>query len=227
VTDVHPRVEQRAGIGVVRVGRKPDPLAFVPMQHQTWAGRFDDPDRLWRTLYTASGEHGAWVEVLGRFRVHPDTQAALDEIAEEPGDVAPVPAGTVSLAWLASRSIGHAKVMARVADLASADTLRWLDLRPALRPMLDELQIKDLDLSVATAQSRPITQAIARELRLHADAHAIQYPSRYGAPTTCYALFESTGDLPLIEPVAPPAGADLKSEALTQAMVLHGLQWEE
>jgi hypothetical protein len=90
VTDVHPRVEQRAGIDVVRVGRKPDPLAFVPMQYQTWAGRFDDPDHLWRTLYTASDEHGAWVEVLGRFRAHPETQAALDEIVEEPDDAAAV-----------------------------------------------------------------------------------------------------------------------------------------
>lgn len=62
VTKVHPRVEQRAGIHVVRVGRKPDPDAFVTFQHQTWAGRFDDPDRLWRTLYAASDEHGAWVE---------------------------------------------------------------------------------------------------------------------------------------------------------------------
>jgi len=227
VTEVHPNVEQRAGIDVVRVGRKPDPLAFVPMQHQTWAGRFDDPDRLWRTLYTASDEHGAWLEVLGRFRAHPDTQAALDDIIEEPGDAAPIPAGTVSLAWLATRAIGHAKVMARVADLASADTLRWLDLRPTLRPMLDSLGVEDIDLSVATGQHRLITQTIARELRLHADADAIQYPSRYGAPTTCYALFETAGELPLIEPTAPAAGVDLKSEALTEAMVLHGLQWEE
>lgn len=227
MTQVHPHVEQRAGIDVVRVGRKPDPLAFVPIQHQTWAGRFDDPDRLWRTLYVASDEHGAWVEVLGRFRTHTDTQAALDEIVDEPGDPAPIPAGTVSMAWLATRAIGHAKVMARVADLASADTLRWLDLRPALRPMLADLGVEDLDLSVATGQHRPITQVIARELRLHADADAIEYPSRYGAPTTCHALFESTGDLPLIEPTAPPSGVDLQSEALTQAMVLHGLQWEE
>ncbi len=197
------------------------------MQHQTWAGRFDDPDHLWRTLYTAGDEHGAWVEVLGRFRTHPETQAALDEIVEEPGDAAPMPAGTVSLAWLATRRIGHAKVMARVADLAAADTLRWLDLRPTLRRMLEAVQIDDLDLSVATGQHRHLTQAIARELRLHADADAIQYPSRYGTPTTCYALFESANDLPLIEPVAPPAGADLNSPALTEAMILHGLQWEE
>jgi len=228
VTQVQPHVEQRAGIDVVRVGRKPDPLVFVPMQHQTWAGRFDDPDHLWRTLYTASDEHGAWVEVLGRFRAHPETQSALDDIIDEFGDAAPIPAGTVSLAWLATRAIGDATVMARIADIASADTLRWLDLRPALRPMLDDLKnVEDLDLSVATGQHRQTTQAIARELRLHANADAILYPSRYGAPSTCYALFESTGDLPLIEPTAPPAGVDLKSEALTEAMVLHGLQWQE
>lgn len=226
MTDVNPHVEQRAGIDVVRVGRKPDPLAFVPMQHQTWAGRFDDPDRLWRTLYTANDEHGAWVEVLGRFRAHPAAQAALAEIVDEPGDPAPIPAGTVSLTWLATRAIGHAKVMSRVAGLASADTLRWLDLRPTLRSMLDNLGVEDLDLSVATGQHRSITQAIAHELRLHADADAIQYPSRYGTPTTCYALFESTGNLPLIEPTGPPEGVDLKSDALSEAMILHGLQWE-
>jgi len=197
------------------------------MQHQTWAGRFDDPDHLWRTLYTAGDEHGAWVEVLGRFRAQPDTQAALNGIVEEPGDAAPIPAGTVSLAWLATRAIGNAEVMARIADLASADTLRWLDLRPALRAMLDEREVQDLDLSIATGRHRPITQAIARELRLHADADAIEYPSRYGTPTTCYALFESTGDLPLIEATAPPIGVDLKGEALSEAMVLHRLQWEE
>jgi hypothetical protein len=145
VTEVLPRVEQHAGIDIVRVGRKPDPLAFVPLQHQTWQGRFDDPDRLWRTLYTASDEHGAWVEVLGRFRAHPDTQTALDQVVDEADDPTPIPAGTVSPAWLA----------------------------------------------------------------------------------TCYALFESTGDLPLIEPTAPPAGADLNSNALSRAMILHGLQWQE
>lgn len=128
-----------------------------------------------------------WVEVLGRFRAHPETQAALQEIVTERGDAASIPAGTVSLAWLATRAIGYAKIMARIADLAAADTLRWLDLRPALRPMLDELDIEGLDLSVATGQHRRVTQAIARELRLHADADAIQYPSRYGAPTSCYA----------------------------------------
>lgn len=48
---------------MVRVGRGPDPLDFVPLADQTWEGRDDDPDRTWRTLYLASDAYGAWVEV--------------------------------------------------------------------------------------------------------------------------------------------------------------------
>ena len=63
-----PAVRQRADIAAVRVGRDPDPLDFVPLAYQTWEGRYDDPDRTWRTLYLASDAYGAWVGVLGRFR---------------------------------------------------------------------------------------------------------------------------------------------------------------
>lgn len=227
MTEPHPAVEQRAGVRIVRVGRGPDPLAFVPLQHQTWAGRFDDPEQVWRTLYAASDEHGAWVEVLGRFRSHAETQAELEAVTSEPGDSEPVRAGTVSLAWLASRMVGSADMMARVADLAVAATLRWLDLRPAIRHQLDAHGIDELDLSAATSRVRAVTQAVARELRLHAEADAVEYPSRYGAPTTCYALFETTGNLPLVEPVGKPRGVDLKGTPLAEAMALHGLQWDE
>jgi len=41
---------------------------WTSCRSNTWEGRYNDPDRTWRTLYLASDAYGAWVEVLGRFR---------------------------------------------------------------------------------------------------------------------------------------------------------------
>lgn len=220
-----PSVEQRGGLRVVRIGRRPDPLAFVPMSAQTWAGRFDDPDRLSRTLYTAMDEYGAWVEVLGRFRAHLPTGTSLDAIAGEGGDREPVLPGTVSLTWIASRAVGHAQVLARVVELGSDVTLRWLDLRPPIREILASRHIADVDLSAVTGPDRSLTQAVARELRLWGQADALLYPSRYGAPTTCVALFEPREGLPRIEPITEPVRVDPIGDSLEDAMALHGLRW--
>ncbi len=65
---IQPAVRQRVDVAAVCVGRGPDPLDLVPLAYQTWEGRYDDPDRTWRTLYLASHAYGTWVEGLGRFR---------------------------------------------------------------------------------------------------------------------------------------------------------------
>jgi hypothetical protein len=54
-----PAVRRRAKVTAVRVGRRPDPLRFVPLAYQSWEGRDDDPDRTWRTLYRAGDAYGA------------------------------------------------------------------------------------------------------------------------------------------------------------------------
>jgi hypothetical protein len=57
-----------------RLGRADDPLAFGPRDHCPWDGRWDDPERSFRTLYAAAdrltalkvvdlrGEDRGWVE---------------------------------------------------------------------------------------------------------------------------------------------------------------------
>jgi hypothetical protein len=66
--------------------------------------------------------------------------------------------------------------------------------------------VRDLDLSAATGPLRELTQAIARELYLHGDTLAIDYPSRHGETIRCIAVFETDGDLPVIEPVGTAYG---------------------
>lgn len=221
-----PAVRQRADVAAVRVGREPQPLDFVPLEYQTWEGRYDDPDRTWRTLYLARDAYGAWVEVLGRFRPHDDLAAALKDIIDEDGDPAPMPAGRVPLSWLSNRRVAHARIMGRFADIGDPDTLRWLAAR--LPEVLVRSGVRDLDLSAATGPHRELTQAIARELHLHADTHAIEYPSRYGETIRCIAVFETDGDLPDIKPVGAAYGPSVEADdhALERAMRLHRLSWE-
>lgn len=221
-----PVVRQRADVAAVRVGRGPDPLGFVPLEYQTWEGRYDDPDRTWRTLYLAGDAYGAWVEVLGRFRPHDDLAAALKDITDEEGDAAPIPAGRVPLSWLSNRRVAHARLMGRFAEVGEPDTLRWLATR--LGELLARSGVRDLDLSAATGPQRELTQAIARELYLHADTHAIEYPSRYGETIRCIAVFETDGGLPDIQPAGDVYGPSVEADdhALERAMHLHDLSWE-
>ena len=221
-----PVVRQRADVAAVRVGRGPGPLDFVPLEYQTWEGRYDDPDHTWRTLYLARDAYGAWVEVLARFRPHDDLVAALEGIVSEEGDPAPIPGGRVPLSWLSNRRVAHARIMGRFADVGDPDTLRWLSAR--LTQVLAECGVRNLDLSAATGPHRVLTQAIARELYLHAGTEAIEYPSRHGETIRCIAVFETDGDLPDIAPVGEAYGPAIEADdfALERAMTLHNLSWE-
>ena len=88
--------------------------------------------------------------------------------------------------------------------------------------------MRDLDLSAATGPQRELTQASARELHLHSDTHAIEYPSRHGETIRCSAMFETDGDLPNIQPVGAAYGPSIDADdhALERAMRLHRLSWE-
>jgi hypothetical protein len=88
--------------------------------------------------------------------------------------------------------------------------------------------VRDLDLSAATGPQRELTQTIARELYLHANTHAIEYPSRHGETIGCIAVFETDSDLPDIETAGTAYGPSIEADdhALERAMRLHSLSWE-
>ena len=93
----------------------------MPLAYQPWEGRYDDPDRTWRTLYVATDAYGAWVEVLGRFRPHDDLMAALKDITDEDGDPAPIPEGRLPIVAVPppGRPCPH---HGRFADVGDPDT---------------------------------------------------------------------------------------------------------
>lgn len=99
-----------------RVGRLADPLAWPDWRH-CGGGRFDDPQRAFRTLYAAEQRLACFVELLATFRPSPDVLSLLKAVAnaDEPLAVGIVPAD-----WIRKRSVGAFR--ARPGQ-------RWLDLR--------------------------------------------------------------------------------------------------
>lgn len=69
---------------VTRIGRRPNPWAWPPWEAQdsdnTFGNRWDDPEGIYRVLYTCTQLEGAYVEVLSRFRPDPVVLAELAEI---------------------------------------------------------------------------------------------------------------------------------------------------
>lgn len=94
--------------------------------------------------------------------------------------------------------------------------------------MLARCGVRDPDLSAATGPQRELTQAIARELYLHSDTHAIECPSRHGETIRCIAVFETDSDLPDINPAGAAYGPSIEADDhhLEHAMRLHRLSWK-
>lgn len=212
---------EHVSVQAYRVGRAPEPLAWPPFEHLMWDGRFDDPDRVSRTLYLADSVFGAWVEVLARFRPDP---LALDHLARVEGEAGDVPTNTgVPMGWLASRRVVAAEVAGRVAEVGNAVTLRWLEAR--LRDWLTDRRVETLGLAEAVGADRELTQRVAWTLRLHGDAAIVSYPSRHGEDIRCYAVFESDGSRLTIDLVGEPVGPDLEAHdgAFMHALRHHDL----
>lgn len=214
-----------SGVECYRVGRHPDPLAHAPHHAQPWDGRYDDPDRVSRTLYFADSAYGAWVEVLARFRPEPGLRDALERIVGEDDDP-PGPSFGVELRWLATRAVAHVTITGRLARVTDARTLAWLDAQ--LRDDLAARDLDQVDLAAATGPDRALTQRIARALRLHADIEGLAFTSRHGDDITCYAVFEASGGRPHID-THSIAGVSLSghNDAFERARALHGLPFRD
>lgn len=62
-----------------RLGRLPDPLAWPPWEY-VGSGRFDDPDRAFRVLYTTAQRRASIVETLAPFRPSLDALVGLRKV---------------------------------------------------------------------------------------------------------------------------------------------------
>ncbi len=198
-----------------RVGRLPDPLVW-PDWAYVGGGRFDDPRRLFRTLYAAERRLGCFVELLAAFRPSPQALALLRAVenADEP-----LTSGVVPPDWARKRC-------GRAFRLRPGQ--RWLDLRAfetreALRGLLAgelvRLGLDDLDVSGVRGPRRELTQAIARLAYEHGFA-GLAYRSRFDDSLDCWAIFEGAEFEPIgvAEPLTP-ADPDL-----VEAATLFGLR---
>lgn len=95
---------------VHRVGLLPDPWSWTPWQYGPFTGRWDDPDAIYRVLYTGASRYVCLLEVLAPYRPDPALLAAYSELDSDPDDhrYPTKPIGVVPLDWIAPRAVATA-----------------------------------------------------------------------------------------------------------------------
>lgn len=103
----------RHGTHIYRVGYAPNPWEWTPWEYATdgrFAGRWDDPDGVWRTLYCGISALVCYLEVLAFARPSPQLVSELNEIvvdAEDQDTYPTVPPGRLPRSWCEPRMIGR------------------------------------------------------------------------------------------------------------------------
>lgn len=226
---------------VWRVGFRPDPWAWTDWLYANDAGRFngrwDDQSSEFRTLYTGESLLACLLEVLAHFRPDPATDAALDEIEDEEGEVELHPdasSGTVGYLWLEKRFGGSADQSGSYCFVTHTESISAIQagfpfakfkLKPVL---LDASVLKDAD-------QRDLTRSIARWIfDLRDDQQndlvdGIEFRSRFGDEVRMWAVFERAADGETSAHLTDQEVFALHPETpeVTEAFRLHGLRWAE
>jgi hypothetical protein len=197
-----------------RVGRAPDPVALPPFD-AVGTGRFDDPARRFRVLYTAEAPICAFLESLAAFR--PPLRDLLPMVQGMPGSREPV-IGRVPRNW-------HLKRLLVTIRLYPGQ--HWLDFRAAevhtllsevFAEQLSRLGYDTLDARAAVSLDRPFTQGVSR-WAYERGFQGIIYTSRIDTRQTCWALLE--GAHFLTESVAAIPNDDPVLMIAARALSLH------
>jgi len=230
-------VVHAAGVPVWRVGRAPDPWAWIDRRY---AGdqRWDDPDGLFRTIYVADSLFACFVEILAHLRPdRPAGQDLLDGIVEDPEDAAEYPsppAGEVDPLWIQGKMRARAILDGPYADVRASSTIAAL--RPEFLALALSLGFEDFDAAaIKSAFPRELTQQLAAHLytQLTDDGTAlvdgVRFASRHGDELIMWALFERPGDDPSSRHLTDTTSelVSLDDPALLEAMALHGLHLAE
>src|SRR5262249_2418745 len=147
-----------------RIGRKPDPLAWLPWEF-AGSGRFDDPGGpagRYRVLYAAEDPLGAFVESLYTFRPSNELLAAAARLP--PGDPQAVspPLGAVPPGWCDKRLLASFDLSPARPPLAIRQPDIREMIRRALAADLAALGLSDLDNSDLLSGRREVSQRIGR-----------------------------------------------------------------
>lgn len=196
-----------------RLARLPDPLAWPPWEF-VGSGRFDDRQRVFRTLYAAGQRRACFVEALASFRPAVSVLARLEAVI---GSEEALPGAVVPAEWYRKRGIGRFRVHLTqpLLDVRSLETRQVL--RVELAAAIERADLPDLDVSGVCGPRRDLTQEIARRAYEHG-FEGILYSSRLDSALTCVAIFEGA----VIEPVGVAEPIDpLDPDLLAVAETFH------
>jgi len=172
---------------VWRVGLISGPLEFPPWNRCSWANRFDDPARRFRTLYCARERRTALRETLADFRPNTKVLAELRRLRLDSDELRPAP---VPLDWRDKRLLAPARIHFRSGELVDLDdsSVRG-ELEREHADLLERHAMDHLDIAQIRSRDREVTQRIARAL-YDRGAAGIAFGSNLN-DLPCFALFEA------------------------------------
>ena len=131
---------------VFRVARKPDVWAWTDLQY-TGQGRWDDPQKAYRVLYSSTTPFGAYLEKLAQFRPDLELLAEFGRIrSNDRGAVMTAPAGMLPAGWRARHLLGKGVTDGVRQPLVAVGKARSLaSLRTALAALAVDLGIPEID----------------------------------------------------------------------------------
>lgn len=229
----------RHGTEVYRVGFAPSPWEWTPWEYATdgrFTGRWDDPNGVWRTLYTGASRLACFLEVLAFARPSPQMTAELDDIVVDDEDEAAFPSlplGLVPRSWCTPRLAVRGAVTGWFALPGHPETLATL--RAGFRVAAIRHGLDDLD-GAAIRDGRPcaLTQAISQWINTLTDPDGqpvtgVEFDSRHGDGLRLWAIYERPGDPPISPHLTALESAPVRPDdpELGNAMRLLGLEWDD
>jgi hypothetical protein len=187
---------------IYRVGRRPDPWAFIDWAYAgtdgTFGGRWDDANGRYRVIYASSQRLGAFLETLAQFRPDPSVIAESQAIEIVEGDEETAPPGTVPLTWCREREITTGVTTEGEIDefvvVGAAATLAIL--RAAFAGRLVHFGLEDLDAAtIRRTAPRAFTQEVSSFIERQRDEAGgryggIYFRSKLGDEFENWAIFE-------------------------------------
>jgi hypothetical protein len=157
---------------------------------RTFGHRWDDPEREFRSLYTASSPVGAFIETLQDLRPKLEFLAGLRSVELEPGEALP---SYDELDASYFENLYACDVAVRIqripfVDVAHVEIVGIM--RETLAHLAAPLSMSRIDMGSMLGPDREFTQAVAREIWLK-DYSGIISPSVLGHPYQNWAVFES------------------------------------
>ena len=156
---------------------------------KTFGHRWDDPDRVFRSLYTASSVQGAFLETLQELRPNLAFLAGLEAIQLEPGEELPS-YDTLDASYFENQYACDIVVETVLPFIEVLHTEIVSFARQRLAGLATHLRLPNVDASTILGPVREFTQALARTIWEPGYA-GICAPSTLGLPYNNWTVFET------------------------------------